>query len=49
LLARRRFASQAAAKMALFSIEGWYNPGRRHSALGYLSPMAYEEQVQTEP
>jgi hypothetical protein len=28
LLSRRRFASQAEAKMACFSyIEGWYNPG----------------------
>lgn len=23
-------------------IEGWYNPHRRHSALGYLSPVTYE-------
>lgn len=43
LLDRRRFASQAEARMACFSfIEGWYNPVRRHSALGYRSPMAYE-------
>lgn len=43
LLARRRFASQAEAKMAGFSyIEGWYNPARRHSSIGYLSPIAYE-------
>jgi putative transposase len=43
LLARRRFASQAEARMATFSfIEGWYNPGRRHSGIGYLSPIAYE-------
>ena len=43
LLERRRFASQAEAKMACFSfIEGWYNPVRLHSALGYRSPMAYE-------
>jgi putative transposase len=53
LLERRRFASQAEAKMACFSfIEGWYNPVRLHSALGYRSPMAYEaamEAVTTEP
>jgi transposase InsO family protein len=43
LLARRRFASQAEARMATFSyIEGWYNPARRHSGIGYLSPIAYE-------
>lgn len=43
LLDRRRFASQAEARMACFSfIEGWYNPVRLHSALGYQSPMAYE-------
>jgi len=44
LLARRAFASQAEARMAVFSyIEGWYNPARRHSGIGYLSPIAYEE------
>jgi putative transposase len=44
LLARRRFASHAEARMAVFNfIEGWYNPARLHSALGYRSPMAYEE------
>ena len=53
LLDRRRFASQAEAKMACFSfIEGWYNPVRLHSALGYRSPIAYEaamEEIATEP
>jgi len=49
LLARRRFPSQSEARMAVFSyIEGWYNPGRRHSALGYLSPIAYENQMKPE-
>ena len=43
LLSRRRFTSQAEARMACFSyIEGWYNPVRLHSGLGYRSPMAYE-------
>ncbi len=53
LLDRRRFMSQAEARMACFSfIEGWYNPVRRHSALGYQSPIAYDlamEAVTTEP
>ncbi len=52
LLDRRRFASQAEARMACFSfIEGWYNPVRLHSALGYRSPMTYEaamEEITTE-
>lgn len=43
LLDRRRFVSQAEARMTCFAfIEGWYNPVRLHSALGYRSPMAYE-------
>jgi putative transposase len=43
LLSRRRFKTQAEARMAVFDfIEGFYNPRRRHSALGYLSPCAYE-------
>jgi putative transposase len=43
LLSRRRFASQAEARMACFTyIEGWYNPARLHSGLGYRSPIAYE-------
>jgi putative transposase len=46
LLDRRRFASQAEARMACFSfIEGWYNPVRLHSALGYRSPMTYEAEM----
>jgi putative transposase len=43
LLAKHHFATQREASLAVFDfIEGWYNPHRRHSALGYLSPMNYE-------
>jgi transposase InsO family protein len=49
LLERRRFTSKIEAKMACFSfIEGWYNPVRLHSALGYRSPMAYEAAMEAE-
>ena len=43
LIDRRRFRSHSEARMAVFQfIEGFYNPARRHSALGYLSPIEYE-------
>ena len=43
LLDRHRFQSQAEARIAIFEfVEGWYNPHRRHSALGYESPINYE-------
>ena len=44
LLQRRRFRTQAEARMAVFEfIEAWYNPHRRHSDLGQLSPMNFEK------
>jgi putative transposase len=43
LIDRRRFPSQSQARMAVFEfIEGWYNSRRRHSSIGYLSPINYE-------
>jgi putative transposase len=43
LLDRESFRTQAEARHAVFEyIEDFYNPRRRHSALGYHSPMAYE-------
>jgi putative transposase len=36
--------------MTVFSyIEGWYNPARRHSGIGYLSPIAYETSTAHQP
>jgi len=43
LLQRRSFRNQAEARMAVFDyIEAWYNPHRRHSSLGQMSPLNYE-------
>ncbi len=44
LLDRQRFKTHAEARMAIFEfIEGFYNPHRRHSSIGYLSPVNYEQ------
>jgi putative transposase len=46
VLGRRRFRSQAEARMAIFDwIEGWYSPRRRHSRLGRISPLNYERRL----
>ncbi len=43
LIARSSFRTQVAARMAIFTfLEGWYNPHRRHSALGHVSPVNFE-------
>ncbi len=43
LLARQHFPTRNTARLALFDyIEGFYNTHRRHSALDYLSPAAFE-------
>jgi transposase InsO family protein len=43
LLERTRFRTLDEARLAIFDfIEGWYNPHRRHSALGYQSPINFE-------
>ena len=45
LLDRSTFRTRAEAERAIFEfIEVWYNPHRRHSALGYLSPINFERQ-----
>ena len=50
LLDRRSWKSKAEAGTALFTwIEGWYNPRRRHSALGPLSPIERNHAEQQDP
>ena len=49
LLHRHRFLSREAARTAVFDyIEGFYNRVRRHSSLGYLSPIDYEQATMEE-
>jgi putative transposase len=45
-LNRRSWPTRREARSAIFEwIEGWYNPRRLHSTLGYLSPNNYEQLI----
>ena len=44
LIDRASFPSKLEARLAVFEyIEGFYNPVRRHAAIGHLSPTTHEE------
>jgi putative transposase len=46
LLVNHRFRSQREAALAVFDfIEGWYNPHRRHTSIGNISPMEFERRM----
>jgi putative transposase len=50
LLDTRTWATRQELANAIFEwIEAWYNPARRHSALGYHSPVSYERMHQKPP
>jgi putative transposase len=45
-IARKTYRTRNHAKADVFDyIERFYNPTRRHSTLGYLSPMDFERQT----
>jgi len=45
LIERETFDTRSDARLSVFEfIEGWYNPDRLHSGLGYRSPHRYEEE-----
>ena len=47
LIARRNCKTKSEARTAVFTwIEAWYNPRRRHSALGQMSPNNFERKHQ---
>lgn len=49
LLDRTSFRTRADARLAVFDyIEAFYNPHRRHSAIGYLSPAEFERRYRSE-
>nr|WP_093164424.1 IS3 family transposase [Aliiruegeria lutimaris] len=46
LIWRRSWPTRRAAELAIFEyINGFYNPHRKHSALGWKSPLAFEAQA----
>jgi putative transposase len=49
LIDRTSWRTRADARLAVFDyIEAFYNPHRRHSALGYLSPAEFERRYRSE-
>jgi putative transposase len=45
--ARKVFRTREQARADVFDyIERFYNPTRRHTTLGYLSPMAFENAIE---
>ncbi len=43
---RHVFATIADARRGVYAwIDGWYNARRRHSSIGYLSPLQYEHHL----
>ncbi|MCK4910723.1 MAG: IS3 family transposase, partial [Thermodesulfovibrionales bacterium] len=44
LVHHESYRTRAEARLSVFEyIEGWYNRTRRHSALGHMSPIRFEQ------
>ena len=49
LLDRRQWQTRSELALAIFEwIEAWYNPHRRHTSIGDLSPVDYERLYTTQ-
>jgi len=49
LIERETFATKTEARLSVFEfVEGWYNPERLHSGIGYRSPQRYEEEYHSQ-
>jgi putative transposase len=49
LIERETFDTKSDARLSVFEfIEGWYNPNRLHSSVGYQSPQNYEGEYRSE-
>jgi len=47
LIARHAWKTKTEARLAVFTwIESWYNPRRRHSGIGQMSPNNFEKNLQ---
>jgi len=50
LLDRHYWSTRQQLRTAIFDfIEAFYNPSRRHSSIGYLSPANYEKMTAATP
>jgi hypothetical protein len=49
LIERESFDTKSEACLSVFEfVDGWYNPDRLHSRLGYQSPQRYEEEYHSQ-
>jgi putative transposase len=44
LIYRTTFSTRQVTRTAIFTFINWYNKTRRHSGIGYLSPIQFEQE-----